>query len=262
MKFRILNFTLLLLSFGLTVTISPVVSQQLSRFHPADSRLFEDSFRSRQAGGFRCHPNVFVSQRPPMTALIPDQGGVTVKAYPSFFIFVPQLSETAKDISAEFFIQDQHKNVIYETVIQPPQQASIVQIDLPQTEDSNGLEFHQTYQWYFSVGSGELYYTVLGFIQRVQPSTEFVQSLESNTPQQQLENYQEAGIWYETISTLAELRQTEPDNIEFISQWNQLLKVIGLEYIKDIPFAQKVLNFQKDSKFKKSSFGQYRLICG
>lgn len=262
MKFRILNFTLLLLSFGLTVMISPVVSQQLSQFRPADSRLFEDSFRSRQASGFRCHPNVFVSQRPPMTALIPNKGGVTVKAYPSFFIFVPQLSETAKDISAEFFIQDQHKNVIYETVIQPPQQASILQIDLPQTEASKGLEINQTYQWYFIVFSGEIGYTVLGVIQRVQPSAEFVQSLKSNTSQQQLENYQEAGIWYETLSTLAELRQTEPDNIEFINQWNQLLKLIGLEYIQDIPFAKKVFNFQKDSKLKKSSYSQYRLICG
>lgn len=36
--------------------------------------------------------------------------------------------------------------MIYETVVDPPQQASIIQIDLLQTKASKGLEINQTYQ--------------------------------------------------------------------------------------------------------------------
>ncbi len=246
MPFRILNLTLLLISLGLTVTIDPVFSQQISQtqFRPADS-----SSRSRKGAGGSRNANVFVPQQPPVTALIPEQGGATVQEYPSFFVFIPQALDTIENLSAEFAIIDQQDNIIYETVIQLPQQASILQIDLPNTESSTSLEINQTYQWYFAVRSDlETVETVSGAIQRVELSSELVKALENITPQQRLEIYQKEGIWYETLSTLAEILKTKPNKLELMSQWQNLLKSVGLEDIVKFPLAENLSNLEQSSE--------------
>jgi hypothetical protein len=255
MKFRILHLTTALISVGLVTITYPVFSQQTHQYRPADGGFG----REKEPGGSRS-ANIFIPQQPPVTALTPEQGGVTVKEYPSFFVFVPQAIETTESLSAEFSIIDEQDNIIYETIIQLPQQASIIQINIPQTEAKTGLEINQTYQWYFAVRSGlETVETVLGAIQRVEPSSELVQASENTTLQQLLEIYQQEGIWYETLSTLAELRQAEPDKPELINQWKKLLESVGLEDIKDIPLAVNLLNSPQSSRSRKrDSSTQFR----
>ncbi len=244
---RILNLTAILISVGLITTTHPVFSQETHRFRPADN----NSSRSRQQGGSR-NASIFVPQQPPVTAITPEQGGVTIKEYPSFFVFVPQAVETTENLSAEFAITNEQDNVIYETITQLPQQASIIQIDLPQTEASTGLKVNQTYQWYFAVRSGlETVETVLGAIQRVEPTSELLQVSENTTMQQRLELYQQQGIWYETLSTLAEILEAEPNKLELISQWQKLLKSVGLEKIIKFPFAANLSNSSQSSESKK-----------
>jgi hypothetical protein len=277
MKFSILHLTAALISVGLVTITYPVFSQQTHQYRPADggsgrntsgsNRLrpadSDSPFgRPKQPGGSRS-ANIFISQQPPVTALTPEQGGVTVREYPSFFVFIPEALETTENLSAEFSIIDEQDNIIYETIIQLPQQASIIQIDLPKTETTTGLEINQTYQWYLAVRSGlETVETVLGAIQRVEPSSELIQASENTTSQQRLEIYQKEGIWYETLSTLAELRQAEPDKPELINQWKKLLESVGLEDIKDIPLAAIISESPQSSESKKKPASSTRFRPG
>ncbi len=43
------------------------------------------------------------------------------------------------------------------------------------------------------------------------------------------------GIWYDAVSTLAELRKSQPDNQSAINSWQQLLNSAGLNEIAQEP---------------------------
>jgi len=53
--------------------------------------------------------------------------------------------------------------------------------------------------------------------------------------------YAKAGIWYDALSNLAELRRRNPNDPTVIRDWQELLKSVGMEKIAQEPLFQPVV---------------------
>ncbi|NJN86669.1 MAG: DUF928 domain-containing protein [Leptolyngbyaceae cyanobacterium SL_7_1] len=178
----------------------------------------------------------------PLTALMPASNfAQTTKTSPTFFWYVPPfLAETA-----EFVLLDEHDNELYHTTVQLVEDGGVVSLSLPTVKDASGTDVSllnegQDYHWYFSLicdpddRSGDVF--AEGWIQRVQPTLALTNRLAiARTEREQAAVYAEAGIWHDALTTLAELRRSQPSNSALLSNWITLLESVDLENIASEP---------------------------
>lgn len=201
----------------------------------------------RAQGGTR---GSFVQQGKPLTALIPKtQFSLTVAKYPTFFIYVPQSSKQ----TAVFTLLDEDRKIVYETRVTLPSQAGVVSFSLPDTGTLTPLKVGKPYQWYFSIvydlDNRSQDHLVQGWIQRVEPSPDLTRKLEQAASKNRPALYAAAGIWHETLATLAELRRSTPNDATLAQQWEELLKskAVGLNDIAKEPLLEKLSALDKRS---------------
>lgn len=222
----------LLLSIGIVGSMVAVTLPILAQgFTPPDNGLPG----RREGGGTR---GGCAAQKPTLTALIPETNwGLTLQAYPTFFWYVPPNTATV----AEFVLLDQANAEVYTAMMPLTNQAGVVKLSLPTDGSVPPLEADKLYHWYFSLICDPLDRSADqftdGWVQRTLPSAELTQKLEAAPDQAKFAIYSEAGIWYDTIATLATLRQQQPENAELAQQWQVLLESVGLVTIADQPLA-------------------------
>lgn len=218
---------------------------------------------NRTAGASRgsC-PKHFAS---PVALLPPEQGiGLTVDPNPTFFFNISQPSTA----SAEFIVQEiQEKkgettapkgetttpksNIIiirevYATTVDLPKTSGVISISLPQGNDSSqSLEVGKRYQWSFSLicdddGDRGQDIVLEGEIERVEPSAELTSALQKAAPKDRPSVYADAGLWYNTLASLAKLRQERPNDSELVTDWATLLQSVGLDGIAQSPLVGSV----------------------
>ncbi|WP_254564852.1 DUF928 domain-containing protein [Oscillatoria sp. HE19RPO] len=164
-------------------------------------------------------------------ALLPStQHGRTISARPTFFVYVPP---TATE-KVFFSIQDQEGNHHYQTTLDINGGGSIVSFTLP--ESAPELAMDTDYLWFFVPldASGKLQpdsYSVTGWVKRVEAidTAPDAEALSLATA------YAEAGVWYDTLTTLAVARVNQPDNLTLAEEWRNLLGQVGLEAIAASP---------------------------
>jgi len=175
------------------------------------------------------------SNKPPgenVTPLLPESDiGLTLAEHPTIFIYVPETS--AKTVF--FSVQDANSNNIYQDYLKLPQKAGIVQVKLPIS--SPGLKADQKYKWSLAMICTPSLEPdspfVSGWINRVS----FANTL-NNTQNLTLDSVIKlaaSGLWYDTLSTLAELRRAQPNNQILTTSWQDLLNSVGLNAIADEP---------------------------
>lgn len=172
-----------------------------------------------------------------LVALLPATEPVlTVAEYPTVFVSLPQT--TAKE--AEFVLLNANKDqVLYETTITLPSNPGIVSFSLPKEGSLPPLETGKNYYWYFSVicnpqeRAEDL--VAEGQFQRVELSSKLASDLKNASLGDRPVVYVEAGIWYEALTTLAELRRSSPNDLKISADWTELLKSVGLENIAQKP---------------------------
>lgn len=218
---------------------TPVKAQII--FRPPNLQPPNDSPEGRGQGeGLR---SSLVQQGKPLTALIPKtQLGLTVAEYPIFFIYVPQASGQ----TGVFTLVNEEDKIIYETRLKLPSQAGVVSFNLPNTGTLAPLKIGKPYRWYFSIvydfDDRSKNSLVKGWIQRVEPSPDLLKKLEQVAPKNRPALYAAAGIWHETLATLAELRRSTPDDVTLVQQWEELLKsqTVELEVIAKEPLRESL----------------------
>jgi hypothetical protein len=172
-----------------------------------------------------------------LVALLPTTEPVlTVAEYPTIFVSLPQTS--AKQ--AEFYLKEANKDeVIYETTVTLPSNSGIVSVSLPDNGTLPALEVGKTYHWYFFVICNSQDRTdepfVDGHIQRIEPSPNLVAELKNVPPRDRAALYAEAGIWYDAINSIAQLRRSSPNDTAIAADWTELLKSVGLDTISQKP---------------------------
>ncbi|MDY7013421.1 MAG: DUF928 domain-containing protein [Cyanobacteriota bacterium] len=172
---------------------------------------------------------------PQLTALVPPtQQGNTVSSRPTIFVYLPAIG--AREVF--FSLQDEEGNSFYHTTLSVPSEGGTIAIPLP--PDAPELEIGKNYLWYFAPvpPDGILRpdnYAVVGWVTRVEAATERQDS--SLSPVELATEYARQGIWYDTLEVLADARQSQPDNSTFSTEWQDLLKQVGLDAIAYQPLA-------------------------
>ncbi len=179
----------------------------------------------------------------PLTALVPwmqrtssgqaepvyDVWGQTTADHPTVWFYIPYAQKP--DYSAEFILQDDAENDIYRGAVPLPAAPGIVGVTVPSS--AAALETGKTYHWY-------LYFYcdkkktpppvfVHGLIQRIHPDAQLASQLARATPMEQVKLYADRGIWFNAVTTLADLYRANPNDRTLKTNWQSLLQSIGVE---------------------------------
>lgn len=165
-----------------------------------------------------------------LTALVPEFNGnvkgVTAAAEPTFFFFMP--TALGPETEVELVVQDQDDEYIDRKRFKlKTESAGIVSLKLKQPIAD--LEVGETYLWTLSVYCDPAQRSASVYVQGElgRTSTDTLEVLPSGSFEQAAQ-YAEQGIWFESLTILAQLRQAEPDNLQFTQAWNNLLQQIEL----------------------------------
>ncbi|MFB2839698.1 DUF928 domain-containing protein [Floridanema evergladense] len=207
------------------------VKPQVS-FDPPGSGKPDDSAGGASRGG-GC-PQEVISTGGCVIPLIPsNREGLTTTGHPTFFIYLPQNS--AQEVF--FSLVDENNKNIYQTKIPLTGKSGIIQFTLP--ENAPALEIGKNYQWAFVAirqqGLRPDSPGIQGRIRRIETDSILMTQLQNITPLERAALYGKKGIWYETLASLAEARKLQPTDADLVSQWEQLLKSVGLEAIASQP---------------------------
>jgi len=160
--------------------------------------------------------------------------GLTVAERPTFWFYVPYPLTSSRPL--EFVLQDEKGNEVYQTQFtESGTVPGVVGLQLPPTVDP--LEVGKRYQWFFLIYCNPDQPTfVEGWVERVELNSTLKNQLDqATTPQQKADLYAQAGIWYEAVTTLAELRRQKPNDQALNAQWLELLQSVDLEAIATEP---------------------------
>lgn len=180
-----------------------------------------------------------------LTALVPGVKefsgmsglGETASEYPTFVWHIPQSSA----LEIEFVLRDAKDRDIYSakyTLAKSAQgsvqgSSGIMSLSVPAFANVSPLEVGQNYYWSIALvcdpidRSGDV--IAGGRIKRVKLDPTLAQNIQKATPEERVALYANAGVWYETVATLAELQRTRPNDTEIAQAWNKLLNSIGLD---------------------------------
>ncbi|MCP6760161.1 MAG: DUF928 domain-containing protein [Fischerella sp. CENA71] len=190
---------------------------------------------------------IYKEDMPPLTRVVGDsQLKLTTKGYPTFWVYLPYTSQEATN--GEFSLQDGDSE-IFRIRFQLPAKSGIVGISLPSTIPA--LVVGKEYRWYFDIncsasvfsGDSPTPASVTGLVQRISISAELERELKTaKTPLEQIVAYAKHGIWYETVTELAQLRLQEPNNSTFKKVWIELLTTenIGLKKVSQEPIVGNI----------------------
>lgn len=195
----------------------------------------------RKAGGSRGCSDVHVqnmqAKEKILTALAPEYSssqlvlGLTTQMRPTFWFYVPYKSDS---IYAKLVLEDENNQTIYKTPLKGT--PGVVGVELPSTFE--GLKIGKRYHWYFNIycqQDNEFLTSVEGDVERKSLEPIVQSQLDKATPQQQVVLYAANGIWYEALTTLANLRRTKAQDALLASDWVSLLGSIGLQNIAAEP---------------------------
>jgi Domain of Unknown Function (DUF928) len=158
----------------------------------------------------------------------------TVSDHPTFFVHVPPM--TVK--KASFSLLDDRGELHYQTQVTLPENGGIISIPLPETVSK--LDVGKTYQWFFEIHCAAEFDPDNPMIEGSVHRTEIDPILESqlttsSTDLEKAQLFADAGIWYDTIGTLAQARHIQPQDPVLAQHWQELLNSIGLDEIADRP---------------------------
>lgn len=169
-----------------------------------------------------------------MMALVPiNSYGLTVAARPSFFVYLPKTSARHIILS----LQTENKQHHSKTVIPISGEAGIVKIELG--KDAPDLEIGTEYIWMVVLVCGEKTTPnapgIAALIRRIESSKLDNAQIKQKLPIAQAVWYGEQGIWYDTLTALAEAKSAQPDDRAWAKNWENLLQSVGLGAIATEP---------------------------
>ena len=163
-----------------------------------------------------------------LTALVPQTNyGLTTQAHPVFVVYMPSVPTG----SVFFNLRDEAGQSVYETFLSVPEIGGIVTIEMP--KEAPALEVGKNYEWGVAVPCSVRLRPdspfVSGWVQRIDPSqAEEALPTEFNTSLDHASQYGMAGIWYDMLSLLADLKENAPESLTVNSNWQNVLQAANL----------------------------------
>ncbi|BAY78846.1 hypothetical protein NIES25_53250 (plasmid) [Nostoc linckia NIES-25] len=163
------------------------------------------------------------------TLTITEVWGLTSREQPSFWFYIPYEKSSIQTI--EFVLKTDNDTIIYRQNITAPPVPGIVRVQLQNQKSL--LQANKPYHWFFNVkvacDSQPATSYVEGWVQRVNLDVSLQEQIKKSSPRQQAALYAKNGIWYDALTTIAELRLANLDNSQLTEDWEYLLKVVKLE---------------------------------
>lgn len=189
---------------------------------------------SRQGG--QCFSQTQRASAGAMALVPPTTQALTVSDRPTFFVYVPPT--TAQE--ASFSLQDDRGELYYQTKVSLPENGAI---GIPLPETASTLQVGKTYKWFFEIHCAAAFDPdnpiIEGSVSRTSIDPALASQLSTSpTALDRAQLYGEAGIWYETIGTLAQARQAQPRDRVLTQNWQELLNSVGLDEVSDRPLIE------------------------
>ena len=176
----------------------------------------------------------------PLIALVPSQvvqgnrreltyvWGKTTAANPTFWLYLAY----PQNALVKFAIyNDDFEEIATDSFAIAATEPGIVSFALPPEKLS--LEVNEIYHWEFSIycdrDQSSPNDIVNGSIQRVALPSEVQSQIEEATPLEGIALYAKNGIWYDSLTNLAELRHQQPENPDFAAAWEELLTAVDAD---------------------------------
>ena len=222
-----------LLSCSIVSSLSTAVQAEITFEPPKTDRPVQSSGGASR--GSQCDLDAH-NLEIPITPLLPTtQQGFTVASHPTLLVYVPQTTAT----KALFALRDETEEYDYQTVLPISDRSGVISLQLPQSAPD--LEIGKDYQWSLVLMCDNQLRpdspVAQGYITRVKPEFQLNKQLQVANELESAALYGEAGIWYETVATLAKLKAAKPQDNKVSATWEQFLISVGLQ---DIAKAQLV----------------------
>lgn len=179
----------------------------------------------------------------PLTALVPKssseqegQLGLTVSERPTFVGYIPKANAENGELLIFENVSPTNDRLIIRQSFPLSDRAGIVSINL--SANSKTLEVGKMYKWKLRIvcnpddRSQDVQSNAV-WVQRIQPDSTLTNQIKNATPMNLSAVYAEAGIWQEALASLVKARQAQPTNSTLTTNWEQMLKSVGLD-----PFVQ------------------------
>jgi hypothetical protein len=175
--------------------------------------------------------------------------GLTVAEYPTVSWYMPPTSASA----VEFVLRDAKDNEIYRAKYALAKSeegcvlgtSNIMSLTLPAFASLTPLEIGQEYPWELALIYepqdrafdilGDARFTRAasdGKIKRVKADPTLAIRAQEATPQERIALYADKRLWYDTLTTLVELRRDRPNDKELEDALDKLLKSAGLNSVE------------------------------
>ncbi|WP_414588511.1 DUF928 domain-containing protein [Scytonema sp. PCC 10023] len=186
----------------------------------------------RENGGTR-RESCMSGELPLLALLLPPTNiGLTTAAYPRFFWYTPK--NTAQKVNFTLHKVDEtgQRTLVYNTTFQPSRESGVTSLALP-SQTIPPLEINQLYQFSVSLictqdTSPNSVITVYGWVQRVDVSNNLESTLKQLSPKERISVYAQQGLWFDLVSTLADLRACNPSDPTLLATWVSVVKQTAL----------------------------------
>ena len=209
-----------------TVTFTP----------PPENEAPKQTAGGASRNGTQCLSESTVAElmTPSVQPLMPESRyGTTISDRPTILVYMPETSAP----EAFFILLDENSQVHYKSNIPISGEEGIIAIELP--EEAKALEQGKNYQWHFVLKcNGKLHPrnpSVDGWIKRVEANGTADPRGNLGATLEDAALLGAAGVWYDTIATMALLRQAVPTDTEIADNWTNLLGSVGLGAIAPAP---------------------------
>jgi len=157
---------------------------------------------------------------------------LTLASHPTLLAYFPETSAERVYLR----IKNHNQEYDYATILPITGQGGIIRVTLP--PDAPALEKGQNYQWFLALMCQGVLKpdspTVHGSLTRVSTNSTSLEQIKAMTQLERAQMYAEAGIWYETISILAQLRKEKSEDSNLFSIWEKVLSSVGLESLAQV----------------------------
>jgi Domain of Unknown Function (DUF928) len=178
-----------------------------------------------------------------MLGLMPQSFyGTTIATHPTILVYLP--ASEAQEVV--FSLKDEDRNLRYYVTVPTSGKAGVYAFQMP--TDVPALAVNVNYQWFValkregSLTPGSPF--VDGWIKRVEASPQLSAAMAASLAEgdllAQAKALGGAGVWYDTVATLALLRSQQPESEAIAAHWNELLTSVELQDISTAPLIADV----------------------
>jgi Domain of Unknown Function (DUF928) len=177
----------------------------------------------------------------------PTNFGLTTSEFPRFFWSTPR----TKARFAEFTLHEASESadkkmsdraLVYRSTFRINGDAGIASFALPRNTGIPGLAVGADYHWTISLicnpQNRKQDTKVEGWVQRMAPDAALASQLSQSTPSDRPKLYADNGIWFDTLSSLADLRYAKTLDTSLAEDWANLLKGVNLPNSTTLPLFQ------------------------